>query len=140
MEGEERETRKRLFMDLYSRLLCFPFTIKQYKMKESEHKKSTHKIILNFNKKKEKQREERNIAQLSAGDDFMTFMLRERVSAFVPNQAPSHRYVPHTLDCDALNISTRFSCSLILCIGRLGLSCGKSLVRFWWLMFFHFVL
>lgn len=79
MEGEERETRKRLFMDLYSMLLCFPFTIKQYKMKESEHKKSTHKIILNFNRKK-KQREERNIAQLSAGDDFMTFMHRERVS------------------------------------------------------------
>lgn len=96
-------------MDLYSMLLCFHLQSSS-KMKESEHKKSTHKIILNFNKKEE------NIAQLSAGDVSMTFMTRERVAAFrFGFEAPSRQ---HTLDCDAFYISKKFSCSLILCIGR----------------------
>lgn len=98
------ETRRRLFTDLYSMLLCFHLQSSN-KMKESEHKKSTHEIILNFNKTKKHRTmsagECSEMAKLTASrDDLVNFSDSAAISIRL--------HVLRTLDCDAFYISRDF--------------------------------
>lgn len=105
--GERTKNKKKAFMDLYSMLLCFHLQSSS-KMKESEHKKSTHEIILNFNKTRRK-----SIGSESAGwgmfRDSSRDHLRVEISSLRINiHAPSDRMFFTHFDCDAFYISRDF--------------------------------